>query len=105
LDSNFLDFQVPRFPGPQKSGLGQAWAGLGPGWVGLGPWPGGPLGWARGALGWAGCGWAPVTGIARQRSRRLVSIVLFLMLVYFIASWGVGTCWEMLLSRVASFCF
>ena len=26
LDPKFLDFQVPRFPGPQKSGLGRAWA-------------------------------------------------------------------------------
>ena len=30
LDTKFLDFQVPRFPDFQKSGLGQAWAGPGP---------------------------------------------------------------------------
>ena len=30
-DSEFLDFQVLRFPDFQKSALGQAWAGLGPG--------------------------------------------------------------------------
>ena len=35
LDSKFPDLQVPRFPGPQKSGLGQAWAGMGPGWARL----------------------------------------------------------------------
>ena len=29
LDPKFLDFQVPRFPDFQKSGLGQAWAGPG----------------------------------------------------------------------------
>ena len=45
---DFLGFQIPRFPGPQKSGLGQAWAGLGAG-LGLGPGgpscgPGGPSG-------------------------------------------------------------
>ena len=41
LDSKFLDFQVPRFPDFQNSGLGQAWAGLGLGlawaWLGAGP--------------------------------------------------------------------
>ena len=37
LDSKFPDFQVPRFPGTQKSGLGQAWAGPGLGCAGLGP--------------------------------------------------------------------
>ena len=29
-----MDFQVPRFPDFQKSGLGQAWAVLGPGLAG-----------------------------------------------------------------------
>ena len=33
----FFGFQIARFPGPQKSGLGQAWAGPGLGWAGLGP--------------------------------------------------------------------
>ena len=51
LDSKFPDFQVPRFPGPQKSGLGRAlgraWAGpvgLGSGRPSGGPFrgPGGP---------------------------------------------------------------
>ena len=54
LDSKFPYFQVPWFPGPQKSGLGQAWAawaGLGRAGPGLGQWPGGPLGWAWGPLG------------------------------------------------------
>ena len=76
-DSKFLDFQVPRFPGPQKSGLGQAWAGLGSGlgqawerlgkglgraWAGLGP----GLGQAWAGLGpglgraWAGPGRRPL---------------------------------------------
>ena len=32
---DFFGFQIPRFPGPQKSCLGQAWAGLGPGWARL----------------------------------------------------------------------
>ena len=35
LDPKFLDFQVPRVPDFQKSGLGQAWARLGA-WAGLG---------------------------------------------------------------------
>ena len=30
LHSKIQDFQVPRFPDFQKSGLGQAWAGPGP---------------------------------------------------------------------------
>merc|ERR1711965_806935 len=42
LDSEFLDFQFPRFP---KSCLGRA--GLGP-WAGLGSWAGWALGWALG---------------------------------------------------------
>ena len=33
LDPKFLDFQVPRFPNSQKSGLGQAWPELGRAWV------------------------------------------------------------------------
>ena len=33
LDSEFLDFQVPRFPDFQKSGLGQAWAEWGRAWI------------------------------------------------------------------------
>ena len=38
LDFKFPEFLVSRFPGPQKSGLGQAWARLGPcalGWLWL----------------------------------------------------------------------
>ena len=57
---DFLGFQIPRFPGPQKSGLGQAWAGLwaGPGLDRAGPGlgragPSGPLRWAPTAPGWA----------------------------------------------------
>ena len=61
LDSKFPDFQVPRFPGPQKSGLGQAWAALGRAWAlgRVGPsGAGGPLGRARWALGifWSDAG-------------------------------------------------
>ena len=33
LDPKFLDFQVPRFPNSQKSGLSQAWPELGRAWV------------------------------------------------------------------------
>ena len=49
---DFSGFQIPRFPGPQKSGLGQAWAGLGPGWAGLGPGLG--RAWALGRVGPSG---------------------------------------------------
>ena len=33
VDPKFLDFQVPRVPDFQKSGLGQAWPELGRAWV------------------------------------------------------------------------
>ena len=45
LDSKFPDVQVPRLPGPQKSGLGRAEPGLGRASAGLRPWAGGALGW------------------------------------------------------------
>ena len=51
VDSKFPDFQVPRFPGPHKIGLGQAWAGLGWAGPGLGLGPGGPLGGPGGPSG------------------------------------------------------
>ena len=41
LDPKFLDFQVPRVPDFQKSGLGQAWPELGRAWVREWCW----LGW------------------------------------------------------------
>ena len=48
----FVGFQIYTFPGPQKSGLGQAWAGLGRAWAGLG------RAWAGLGEAWAGLGWA-----------------------------------------------
>ena len=41
---DFFGFQIPRFPGPQKSGLGRAGPGLEWAWALGSGGPGGPLG-------------------------------------------------------------
>ena len=59
-DSRFLDFQVPRFPDPQKSGLGHAWARLGHAWARLG-------------RAWAG--WTPRVGPHGPKMKSLLSMM------------------------------